>query len=85
MTMNTTNFDLQLPERDRQPVICIEALLYPSEIAALKDKFTNDMALIDQYSSPAAREQFEGLAMILAALRRGFTGDSTTSLDKVGM
>lgn len=78
MNMTTTPAILDLPERDKQPVIRVEALLYPSELQVTKDKLFDMLSSIDA-TKPENTEVFEGLSMLHAGIKRAIKAMETSS------
>ncbi|MFZ6712036.1 hypothetical protein [Undibacterium sp. TC9W] len=81
--MTTKPINLDLPERDRQPIIKMMTMLYPSELHALKDKLVNVLAQVD-HIDPSEREVFEGLCMIVASIKRAINDLEVADNGKAG-
>ena len=68
MNMNTTSYLLDLPERDRQPIIKMMTMLYPSELYALKDYLDTASTELDS-SKPGYEDIWGGLCMLKHSIK----------------
>ncbi|MFZ6730639.1 hypothetical protein ACO0LG_01770 [Undibacterium sp. Ji42W] len=66
MTITPTTIDLS--ERDRQPIIRIEAFFYPCELYATRDKLFNILTQIDG-NNPANIDIYQGLCTLSYSLK----------------
>ncbi|MDP1976278.1 hypothetical protein [Undibacterium sp.] len=81
--MNTTSNTLNLPERDRQPIIKMMTMLYPSELYALKDYLDTASKELDS-SKPGYEEIWGGLCMLKHSIKHAIIDIEAAASSKAG-
>ncbi|MFZ3001641.1 MAG: hypothetical protein WA071_15040 [Undibacterium umbellatum] len=81
--MNTTSNTLNLPERDRQPIIKMMTMLYPSELYALRDYLDSASKELDS-SKPDHEEIWGGLCMLKHSIKHAII-DIESANSKAGV